>query len=55
MEILEKLKYRDGLCLKLFGFKLSLAKNMDEKDLPELLKKWYKKRTGRELKTQKFQ
>ena len=49
MEILEKLKYRDGLCLKLFGFKLSLAKNMDEKDLPELLKKWYKKRTGREL------
>lgn len=49
MEILEKLKYRDGLCLKLFGFKLSLAKNMDENDLPELLKKWYKKRTGREL------
>lgn len=49
MEILEKLKYRDGLCLKLFGFKLSLAKNMDAKDLPELLKKWYKKRTGREL------
>ena len=49
MEILEKLKYRDGLSLKLFGFKLSLAKNMDEKDLPELLKKWYKKRTGREL------
>lgn len=49
MEILEKLKYRDGLCLKLFGFKLSLAKNMDEKDLPELLKKWYKKRTGRKL------
>lgn len=49
MEILEKLKYRDGISLKLFGFKLSFAKNMDSKDLPKLLKNWYKRRTGRDL------
>lgn len=49
MEILEKIKYRDGISLKLFGFKLSLSKNTDEKDLPKLLKRWYKKRTGKEL------
>jgi len=49
MQILEKLKYGDGISLKLFGFKLSLSKNMDKEDIPKLLKKWYKKRTGKEL------
>ena len=49
MQILEKLKYRDGISLKLFGYKLSLSKNMDKEDIPKLLKKWYKKRTGKEL------
>ena len=49
MQILEKLKYRDGISLKLFGYKLSLSKNMDKEDVPKLLKKWYKKRTGKEL------
>lgn len=49
MDIIEQIKYRDGICLKLFGYKLSLSRNLDESDLPELLKKWYKKRTGKIL------
>lgn len=38
MDIIEQIKYRDGICLKLFGYKLSLSRNLDERDLPELLK-----------------
>lgn len=49
MQMLEKLKYRDGISLKFLGLKLSLSKNTDKEDLPKLLKRWYKKRTKREL------
>ena len=49
MDIIEKIKYRDGISIKLFGYKLTLSRNLDAKDLPELLKRWYKKRTGKVL------
>lgn len=49
MKFIESLKYGDGICLKFFGLKLSLSKNTDKADLPNLLKKWYKKRTGKNL------
>ena len=49
MDIIEQIKYGDGINIKIGSFKLSFKKNTDEKDFPQMLKKWYKKRTGREL------
>ena len=46
---IEKIKYGEGLRIKFGGFVLSFARNKCEKDFPEILKKWYKKRTGKIL------
>ncbi|MDR1326836.1 MAG: glycosyltransferase, partial [Heliobacteriaceae bacterium] len=43
------LKYGEGLSLKFGDYKLTFARNRDEKDFPEILKKWYKCRTGKVL------
>ena len=49
MKLLEKIKYGEGLNFKLGDYKLSFARNRDERDFPEILKKWYKRRTGQML------
>lgn len=49
MDIIEQIKYGDGLNLRIGSYKLSFKKNTDEKDFPAMLKKWYKKRTGKTL------
>lgn len=49
MDIIEQIKYGEGINIKIGSFKLSFKKNTDEKDFPEMLKKWYKKRTGKIL------
>ena len=49
MKFIEDIKYGHGIEIKFCGLKFSISRNLDEKDLPELLKKWYKKRTGQTL------
>ena len=48
-EFIEDLKYGDGIKIKLGSFALTLARNNCGADMPEILEKWYKNRTGKEL------
>ncbi len=48
-DFIEKIKYGEGLRIKFGSFVLSFGRNKCEKDFPEILKKWYKKRTGKSL------
>ncbi len=47
--LIEKIKYGEGIRVKFGAFVLSFARNTNPKDYPEILKKWYKKRTGKNL------
>ena len=46
---IENLKYGDGIRIRFGSFALSFARNINSKDLPLILKTWYKKRTGKIL------
>ena len=48
-DIIERIKYGEGLRIKFGGYVLSLERNRNEKDFPKILKQWYKKRTGKNL------
>lgn len=48
-DIIERIKYKEGLRIKFGGYVLSLERNRNEKDFPKILKQWYKKRTGKNL------
>lgn len=48
-DFIEKIKYGEGLRIKFGGYVLSFERNKCEKDFSEILKKWYKKRTGKNL------
>ncbi len=49
IKIIEKLKYGNGIKIKIGSFVLEIKRNSDIKDFPKILKKWYKKRTGKTL------
>jgi len=49
MKLIEDIKYGNGLNFKFGNYKISFARNLDERDFPAILKKWYKKRTGKTL------
>jgi len=49
MKLLEDIKYGDGFNFKFGNYKISFARNFDEQDFPAILKRWYKKRTGKVL------
>lgn len=48
-DFIEDLKYGDGIKIKFGSFALTLARNNCGSDMPEILEKWYKNRTGKDL------
>lgn len=47
--IIEEIKYGNGLNFKIGSYVLSFKKNNSKEDAPRLLKRWYKRRTGKNL------
>lgn len=48
-DLIEKIKYGEGLRIKLGSYALTFERNLRRQDFPKILKRWFKKRTGKNL------